>query len=63
MNTTDTKIINIDINTFEGEIPQGYELVEYPKGTDPLTDGLVLFGFDEVGTLFKNPQHCFVKIS
>ena len=55
------KLINIDIATFTGEWPRGKELVVYEKGGDP-DDGVVLYGFDEVGEFdgrFQNPQYCF----
>jgi hypothetical protein len=57
-----TEIIEINMNTFSGSIPAGFDLVEYPKGTDPL-DGCVLYGFDEVGSFFSNAAHCFLKVS
>lgn len=57
-----TEIIEINMNTFRGSIPAGFDLVEYPKGTDPL-DGAVLYGFDEVGSFFSNAAHCFLKVS
>jgi len=56
------QIIEIDMNTFSGSIPSGFDLVEYEKGTDPL-DGCVLMGFDEVGMIFPNGSHCFLKLS
>jgi len=52
-----------NINTFEGSIPVGYDLVEYEKGENPLLEGMMLYGFDEVESMgYKNPQHAFVKI-
>ena len=57
-----TEIIEINMNTFTGSIPAGFELVEYETGTDPL-DGCVLLGFDEVVAFFRNGSHCLLKIS
>ena len=54
------EIINIDMNTFTGSIPAGFELVEFETGTDPL-DGVTLMGFDEVGSFFKNGSHAFLR--
>lgn len=57
-----SKIIKIDIDTYEGFI-EG-DLVVYEKGEDPLTKGIVLHGFDEVDIFsdrFKNPQYCMVS--
>ena len=52
-----------DINTYEGAIPSGYDLVEYDYGQSPEEDSLVLYGFDEVGSFgFKRPQHAFVSL-
>ena len=34
-----TEIINVNLNTFSGTIPTGFDLVEYEKGTDPLDGG------------------------
>ena len=52
-----------DINTYEGDIPSGYDLVEYDYGQSPEEDSLVLYGFDEVGSFgFKRPQHAFVSL-
>ena len=59
-----TETIAIDMNTFTGSIPSGYELVEYETGTDPL-DGCVLLGFDEVGMFdgeFKNPAYALCTV-
>ena len=37
-------------------------LVEYEAGTDPYQEGMVLYGFDEVGMFeFNCPQHAFVN--
>ena len=61
MLSTDILLID-DVNTFKGHIPDGYDLVEYENGTDPV-DGVVLYGFDEVGlSLVPNPSHAFVKL-
>ncbi len=57
------EIIKIDMNTFTGSIPAGFDLVEYDLVSDPVNDGCVLYGFDEVGAFFSNPLHCFLKIS
>lgn len=57
------EIINIDMNTFTGSIPAGYELVEYEKGADPELDGVTLMGFDEVGSFFKNGSHAFIRFT
>jgi len=58
------QILHISINSFQGTVPVGYDLVEYEKGEDPDLEGMVLYGFDEVGTMgFVNPQHAFVKMS
>lgn len=56
------QVIKINIDSFEGSIPAGYDLVEYEKGENPLLEGMVLYGFDEVETMgCVNPQHAFVK--
>ena len=58
-----TEIINVNLNTFSGTIPSGFDLVEYEKGTCPIDDGYVLYGFDEIGLMVEtNAQHAFVKI-
>lgn len=56
------KIIKIpNIDSFVGDIPNGYDLVEYAKGTNP-EEGLCLYGFDELGMFgLYNPQYAFVK--
>ena len=60
--SVDIKYID-DISTYEGFIPSGYDLVEYENGTDPL-DGIVLFGFDEVGlTAVPNAKYAFIKLA
>lgn len=58
----------IDIDTFEGRIPAGYDLVvveksEVSTGSD--FDATVLYGFDEVGEFEEGliePQYGFMKI-
>ena len=51
-----------NINTFEGMIPSGFDLVEYVSGTDPVEEGMVLYGFDEIGMFgLPNVKHAFVK--
>ena len=53
---------NINIDTYECEIPRGHDLTVYEKGTNPSDTGCVLYGFDEVGLyddMFKKPQYCF----
>ena len=51
-----------NIDTFEGTMPTGYELVEYQKDTNPMDYGLVLYGFDELYMFgFTKPKHCFVR--
>ena len=57
------EVIEVNLNTFSGSIPSGFDLVEYEKGTDPLESGVVLYGFDEVGTFFDKPKHCFLHAS
>ena len=57
-----TAFIKFEMESFKGSIPAGYEMVEYEEGTDPIKDGLVLYGFDEVGMSgFRNPQHAFIS--
>jgi len=36
-----TEIIEINMNTFTGSIPAGFEIVEYETGTNPV-DGRIL---------------------
>ena len=36
------EVIAVNLNTFSGTIPSGFDLVEYEQGTDPL-DGCVLY--------------------
>jgi len=43
--------MKINIDSFEGSIPVGYDLVEYEKGENPLLEGMVLYGFDEVESM------------
>jgi hypothetical protein len=54
----------IDINTYEGGIPRGCELVIMEDGIRDTES--VLMGFDEVGMLdseFKNPVYGFLKVN
>jgi len=55
--------IAVNLNTFSGTIPSGFDLVEYAVGTDPLDDCCVLYGFDEVGMFFPKGIHCFMKLN
>ena len=50
-----------DINTYQGDCPNGWDLVEYEKGTDPM-DGFVLYGFDELYMMVppSKAAHCFM---
>ena len=61
MQTTVTPIN--DINKFAGTIPTGEYLVEYLVGTDPVEQGSVLYGFDEIGMYVSGPgqRHAFIK--
>ena len=55
-------MVIIDVQTFRGRIPEGDDLVVYERGGDPL-DGLVLYGFDEIGLFdshFRKPEYCFL---
>ena len=63
--TENIEVQHIDnIHLFCGVIPAGFDLIEYERGTDPVEDGLVLYGFDEVAMFdFANPKHAFVRIS
>ena len=55
--------LNENIHAYVGTYPTGYDLVEYEKGTCPIDDGYVLYGFDEIGLMVEtNAQHAFVKI-
>lgn len=59
--TTKT-FIDIDIDNWEEDFPEGHDLVVHERGTDP-EDGLVLYGFDEIGLFdhaFKKPAYSFV---
>ena len=56
-------VIPFNPNTFEGIVPTGYDIVVYEKNEDP-NDGLVLYGFDELGMFeeeFNSPCYCFLK--
>jgi|TARA_R110000796_G_scaffold80494_3_gene178214 hypothetical protein len=59
-----TDIIHIqNIHSFIGSVPDGYDLVEFEKGTEP-DDGFLLYGFDEVGLSGLKPAlvaHAFIK--
>ncbi len=66
MNTSFTEespvtVIEIpSIENYTGGIPAGYDLVEYEAGTDPMQEGMVLYGFDEIGMFeFDCPKHAF----
>jgi hypothetical protein len=64
--TENIEVQHIDnIHLFCGVIPAGFDLIEYERGTDPVEDGLVLYGFDEVDSLnaFVRPRPAFVRIS
>ena len=58
----------IDIDTFKGRIPAGYDLVlveksDYERGGD--YDAITLYGFDEVGEFEEGiiePLYGFMKI-
>jgi len=45
-----------DVTSFK----EGWELVEYEAGTDPL-DGFSILGFDEIGSFATNPLYAFVQ--
>jgi|TARA_B110000459_G_C16128204_1_gene281107 hypothetical protein len=57
------KIIPInDIKSFEGTIPEKFDLVCYEASGDPM-DGMALYGFDEVGdfdSYYIEPTYCFL---
>lgn len=54
-------IIHVDVSTFTGVIPTGYDLVEYEEGDCPIVDSYWLSGFDEVGMFVReNAKHAFV---
>ena len=55
------EVRKFDIKTFQGSIPSGFELIEYEEGTDPVENGMVLYGFDEVGMFCENPRHAFIS--
>ena len=60
----DFKKINID--TFEGMIPAGYDLVVVDENDKTFDDAVVLYGFDEVGEFEDNinkPIYGFLKFS
>ena len=47
-----------------GTIPTGFDLTVYEQGTPP-EDGMVCYGFDEVGMFdseFQTPVYAFVKL-
>jgi len=53
-----------DINTFEGSIPSGYDLIVYEHGADA-RQGLILYGFDEIRLFadsYKVPAYAFVNV-
>ena len=58
----------IDINTFVGRIPTGYDLVVVEKShvsSQSDFDATILYGFDEIGMFDKDfiePQYGFLKI-
>ena len=57
-------ITDIDITTFEGVIPVGFDLIVYEKGDFEGGNVFVLYGFDEVGMFdseITNPQYAFYK--
>ena len=52
----------IDVNEFEGEIPENHDLVIAEKGNE-LKSAMWLSGFDEIGMFdfkFVNPVYGFV---
>lgn len=58
------RIVNIDIDTFEGVIPPGEDLIIFEKGETDASNANILYGFDEVGDfdhLYKNPTYGFTK--
>ena len=56
------EVRKFEMETYSGGIPSGFELVEYEEGTDPVKDGFILYGFDEVAMFgLKNPQHAFIS--
>ena len=63
MTTTPATYIEIDIDEWTGPYPAGHDLVVHERGGDP-ADGLVLYGFDEIGEFddeFAHPTYSFVK--
>ena len=60
------KLIKIpDINSFTGAIPHGHDLVIYEQSEPEKVeqDGLILYGFDEVGdndSNFTSPAYGFL---
>jgi hypothetical protein len=56
------EVIKFEMESFQGSIPSGFDLVEYEKGTDPM-DGFVLYGFDEVGMMVSPSKaaHAFIS--
>jgi len=55
-------VIDVDVSTFTGVMPDGYDLVEYAEGECPIGDGYWLRGFDEVGMFVReNTKHAFVR--
>tara|TARA_Y100001978_G_scaffold172680_1_gene163132 strand:+ start:575 stop:781 length:207 start_codon:yes stop_codon:yes gene_type:complete len=61
------KVETIDIpsiDSYVGTIPTGFDLTVYEQGTPP-EDGMVCYGFDEVGMFdseFQTPVYAFVKL-
>jgi hypothetical protein len=61
------KVETIDIpsiNSYVGTIPTGFDLTVYEQDTPP-EDGMVCYGFDEVGMFdseFQTPVYAFVKL-
>ena len=61
------KVETIDIpsiDSYVGTIPEGFDLTVYEQGTPP-EDGMVCYGFDEVGMFdseFQTPVYAFVKL-
>ena len=61
------KVETIDIpsiDSYVGTIPKGFDLTVYEQGTPP-EDGMVCYGFDEVGMFdseFQTPVYAFVKL-
>ena len=52
----------INVDTFEGTIPTGKDLVVAEEG-DEVDTAMILYGFDEVGSLdeaFTNPVYGFL---